>query len=65
MKREKIIEPLAELVQKKNPNIKVNLDEPEVSLVAEVLKGTCCIGLVTNYAKHAKYNLIELAQKKE
>lgn len=65
MKREQIIEPLAELVQKKNPDIKVNLDDPEVSIVAEVMKGTCCIGLLTNYAKHAKYNLIELVQKKE
>lgn len=65
MKRDEIIEPLADMVKKTYPDIKVNLDEPEVSIAVEVLRKNCCIGIVTKYNQKAKYNLLELAQKVE
>jgi tRNA acetyltransferase TAN1 len=51
------------MVSKKFPEIKVDLDNPEISMVVEVLRATCCLGVVTNYSGRAKYNLVEIAQK--
>nr|CAG4642144.1 EOG090X0GPG [Eurycercus lamellatus] len=64
LKRDDLIQPLADMVKKKFPEIEVNLDNPEMSIAVEVLRKNCCIGIVTNYNKRAKYNLVELAQKK-
>ena len=61
--REEVIHPLAEIVNKKFPDIKVDLEHAEVSIVVEVLRKTCCIGIVPNYYGRAKYNLVELAEK--
>lgn len=61
--REEVIHPLANIVSKKYPDIKVDLDHAEVSIVIEVLRKTCCIGIVPNYHTRSKYNLIELALK--
>jgi len=33
------------------------------SIVIEVLRKTCCIGIVPNYHGRSKYNLVELAMK--
>ena len=63
MKSVEVIEPLANLVSKKFPVIKVDLSNPEVSLVVEILKKTCCLGVVTEHSARAKYNLVEMAQK--
>ncbi|EFX89966.1 hypothetical protein DAPPUDRAFT_220030 [Daphnia pulex] len=63
IKRDALIEPIAEMVSKKFPEIKVDLDNPEISMVVEVLRATCCLGVVTNYSGRAKYNLVEIAQK--
>lgn len=63
LKRDDIIAPLAEIVKKQYPEIKVDLDNPETSIVVEVLRGTCCLGIVTNYSGRSKYNLVEIAQK--
>nr|CAG4651431.1 EOG090X0GPG [Simocephalus serrulatus]SVE94582.1 EOG090X0GPG [Simocephalus serrulatus] len=63
LKRDEIIAPLADLVKKQYPEIKVDLDNPETSVVVEVLRGTCCLGIVTNYSGRSKYNLVEIAQK--
>jgi len=63
LKRDEIISPVADIIKNKFPEMKVDLDNPEVSLVIEVLRKTCCLGVVTNYSGRAKYNLIELAQK--
>lgn len=63
LKRDEIIGPLADLVKLKFPDIKVDLDNPETSVVVEVLRGVCCLGIVNDYSGRAKYNLIEIAQK--
>nr|CAG4642884.1 EOG090X0GPG [Evadne anonyx] len=61
--REAIIHPLADTVAKKYPDIKVDLNHAEVSIVIEVLRKTCCIGVVPNYNGRSKYNLVEFALK--
>ena len=58
-----LIEPIADMVKKRYPDIEVKLDEPEVSIVVEVLRKNCCIGIVRKYNQRAKYNLIEFAQR--
>jgi tRNA acetyltransferase TAN1 len=63
VRREDIIEPLADHIKKKFPEIKVDLDNPEACMVVEVIRTNCCIGVVENYFGRAKYNLVELAQK--
>nr|SVE75471.1 EOG090X0GPG [Daphnia dolichocephala] len=63
IKRDDLIVPIAEIVAKKFPEMKVDLDNPEISMVVEVLRSTCCLGVVTDYAGRAKYNLLEIAQK--
>ena len=32
-------------------------------MVVEILKKTCCLGVVTDHSGRAKYNLVEMAQK--
>jgi len=61
--RDAIIHPLAEFVAKKYPDIKVDLNHAEITIVIEVLRKTCCIGIVPNYNGRSKYNLVELALK--
>lgn len=51
------------MVKKAFPEIKVDLDNPETSLIVEVLRGTTCLAVVSNYSQRAKYNLVEIAQK--
>nr|CAG4649787.1 EOG090X0GPG [Scapholeberis mucronata]SVE93962.1 EOG090X0GPG [Scapholeberis mucronata] len=63
LKRDEIIGPVADMVKKAFPDIKVDLDNPETSLIVEVLRGTTCLAVVSNYSQRAKYNLVEIAQK--
>lgn len=60
--RMKVITELAELVDFKNSAHKVDLKEPQITIVIEVIKGLCCISLLPNYFKLKKYNIHELTQ---
>lgn len=61
IKRDEIIDKLADLVTLKNCKNKVNLKNPEVSVIVEIIKGLCCLSVVEEYVKLKKYNLIEIA----
>nr|CAG4643583.1 EOG090X0GPG [Ilyocryptus agilis] len=65
LKQEQLIEPIAELVQKAYPDIAVNLTDPEVSIVVEVVRKITCLGIVKKYNGRSKYNLLEFALKKD
>jgi tRNA acetyltransferase TAN1 len=41
----------------------VNLKEPKKTILVEVIKGLCCITVVTDYITLKKYNLNELTTK--
>ncbi|XP_055685833.1 THUMP domain-containing protein 1 homolog [Lutzomyia longipalpis] len=59
--RDDVIKEVADVVTSKNSGNKVNLTEPEISVVVEIIKGMCCISVLPDYLKLKKYNLLELA----
>lgn len=65
IQRDDVIKELAALVSQKNMRNKVNLKEPKKTILVEVIKGLCCITVVTDYILLKKYNLNELTSKAE
>lgn len=60
VKRDNVIKELAEIIQAKNGKNKVDLKAPQFSVIVEVIKGFCCMGVVPDYLELKKYNLVEL-----
>lgn len=63
IKRDDIIKELAELIVAKNMKNKVDLKEPEFSVIVEIIKGLCCLSVIPYYIKYRKYNLSELCSQ--
>jgi len=61
LSRMEVLRELADLVMKENSFNSVNLTDPKFTIIVEVLKGHCCMGVVTNYKRYKKFNLIEVA----
>lgn len=62
-KRDDIIKAIAGLVGKMNPKNKVDLTNPELSIIVEVIKSVCCLSVVPDYALYRKYNLQEVVKE--
>ncbi|KAG7262922.1 hypothetical protein CRUP_018925 [Coryphaenoides rupestris] len=62
-KRDDIINSIAGLVGKMNPENKVDLTNPELSIIVEVIKSVCCLSVVRDYALYRKYNLQEVVKE--
>lgn len=60
VKRDEIINELAQLVTLKNMTHKVDLKNAHYSIIVEVIKGLCCLSVVPEYTQWKKYNLTEL-----
>ncbi|XP_070148657.1 THUMP domain-containing protein 1 homolog [Polyergus mexicanus] len=60
IKRDEIIQDLAEIILKKNPGNKADLKNPEIAVVVEVICGICLFSIAPNYYKFKKYNLLEI-----
>lgn len=60
VERMKVIRQLAEMITFKNVLHKVNLKNPQYSVVVEVNKGLCCLTVLPDYMQLKKYNLTEL-----
>lgn len=60
LKRTDVIRSLAEIVVEKNPAHKVDLTDPDLAIVVEIIKNLCCVSVLQNYTKFKKYNLSEL-----
>lgn len=60
VERMKIIRELAEMITFKNVLHKVNLKNPQYSVVVEINKGLCCLTVLPDYMQLKKYNLSEL-----
>lgn len=60
-----VIHQLAELIGFKSSAHKVDLKNPKITVVIEVIKGVCCISLLPDYFKLKKYNVHELAETKD
>ncbi|XP_031719097.1 THUMP domain-containing protein 1 isoform X2 [Anarrhichthys ocellatus] len=62
-KRDEIIKSIAGLVGKLNPKNKVDLTNPELTIIVEVIKAVCCISVVKDYALYRKYNVQEVVKE--
>lgn len=61
-KREEVIKDVAGLVAKLNPLNKVDLTNPELSIIIEIIKTVCCVSVLKDYTLFRKYNLQEVAK---
>ncbi|KAM3864621.1 THUMP domain-containing protein 1 [Diretmus argenteus] len=62
-KRDDIIKAIAGLVGKLNPKNKVDLTNPELTIIVEVIKIVCCISVVPDYTLYRKYNVQEVVRE--
>lgn len=58
--RDSLIQQLAEIIQQINPLNVVKMEDPEFSVIAEVIKGTLCLSVVRDFGKFKKFNIIEI-----
>lgn len=63
--REEVIKELADIVSQKNEANKVNLKEPQKSIIVEIIKGHCLLTVVNDFLKLKKYNVNELWTKRD
>lgn len=61
--REEIIKSIAGLVGKLNPKNKVDLTNPELTIIVEVIKTVCCVSVVHDYTLYRKYNVQEVLKE--
>jgi len=50
-------------VGKLNPKNKVDLTNPELTIIIEVIKAVCCISVVKDYTLYRKYNVQEVVKE--
>ncbi|XP_076003731.1 THUMP domain-containing protein 1 [Genypterus blacodes] len=62
-KRDEIIKSIAGLVGKLNPKNKVDLTNPELTIIVEVIKAVCCVSVVKDYTVFRKYNVQEVVKE--
>ncbi|XP_029432548.1 THUMP domain-containing protein 1 [Rhinatrema bivittatum] len=62
MSREEVIKELAGIVGNLNPENKVDLSNPEYTIVVEIIKTVCCLSVVKDYVLFRKYNLQEVVK---
>ncbi|KAG9349842.1 hypothetical protein JZ751_026195 [Albula glossodonta] len=61
-KRDEVINALAGLVGKMNPRNKVDLTNPEYTIIIEVIKAVCCVSVVRDYMLLRKFNVQEVVK---
>jgi len=59
--RDEIIKTVAEAVDAVNPLNFVDLKNATYTIVAEVLKGVVCLGVLKDFTKYKKFNIAEAA----
>ncbi|XP_049778729.1 THUMP domain-containing protein 1 homolog [Schistocerca cancellata] len=59
--RDDAIAELAEMIKMRNINNRVDLKQPQLTVIIEVIRSMCCIGILPDYFRFRKYNLLELA----
>lgn len=62
-KRDDVIKAVAALVGKLNPKNKVDLTNPELTIIVEVIRNVCCVSVVRHYTLFRKYNLQEVVKE--
>lgn len=61
--KDEVIKSLAELVGEANGEHKVNLTQPKLSVIVEIIKGLALLSVVPDYLKYKKYNLLSAAEE--
>ncbi|XP_006876039.1 PREDICTED: THUMP domain-containing protein 1 [Chrysochloris asiatica] len=62
MNREEVIKELAGIVGNLNSENKVDLTNPQYTVVVEIIKAVCCLSVVKDYMLFRKYNLQEVVK---
>ncbi|XP_003428325.2 THUMP domain-containing protein 1 [Ornithorhynchus anatinus] len=62
LNREEVIRELAGIVGSLNPENKVDLSNPQYTLIVEIIKAVCCLSVVKDYMLFRKYNLQEVVK---
>ncbi|XP_054433193.1 THUMP domain-containing protein 1 [Pteronotus mesoamericanus] len=65
MNREEVIKELAGIVGSLNSENKVDLTNPQYTVVVEIIKAVCCLSVVKDYVLFRKYNLQEVVKSAE
>ncbi|KAM8777570.1 LOW QUALITY PROTEIN: THUMP domain-containing protein 1 [Rhynchonycteris naso] len=60
--REEVIKEVAGVVGSLNPENKVDLTNPQYTVVVEIIKAVCCLSVVKDYVLFRKYNLQEVVK---
>lgn len=63
--RDEVIEALACIITDKNIGHKADLKYPKQAVVIEIIKGICCMSVLTDYMKFKKYNIYELSNPRQ
>lgn len=48
---------------KLNPKNKVDLTNPELTVIVEVIKAVCCVSVIKDYTLYRKYNVQEVVKE--
>lgn len=59
--RMNIITLIGNVVKERYPEWRVNLSEPKILIMIDILKKVCCVSVVRDYMLYKKFNLQELA----
>ncbi|KAK9871515.1 hypothetical protein WA026_012886 [Henosepilachna vigintioctopunctata] len=62
LSKDEVIKRIADKISSFRQDHKVNLKEAEISVVIEVIRGFAFIGIVPNFLKYKKYNLLALCE---
>ncbi|XP_059234954.1 THUMP domain-containing protein 1-like [Mustela nigripes] len=62
MNRDEVIKELAGIVGSLNSENKVDLTNPQYTVVVEIIKAVCCLSVVKDYMLFRKYNLQEVVK---
>ena len=62
VKRDDIFRILGSVMRSQTHPWTVELETPDICIVVEIIRTVCCIGVVTDFYKKKKYNLLELVK---
>ena len=61
--RTSVLEMINLAVSEEKLNLIPSYSNPELVIIVQVITSKCCLGIVRNYERYAKYNINELSQK--
>eukprot|EP00055_Hartaetosiga_balthica_P008568 m.32347 g.32347 ORF g.32347 m.32347 type:complete len:283 (+) comp6378_c2_seq1:123-971(+) len=59
LERDEVIEAIAQALNDVCPHHKADLNNPDIVVVVEIIKGIACLSVVDNFVKYHRYNLHE------